>query len=345
MLKSKPLYLSIALLSLLGAMSVQAQQTELVIAGEGSGSNLAPLVKDFAQKHQVKVRFITQGKEELLNFLEKAPADVVVTSVSDELEIAKTRGLLQKTTAPVDYTKMNVRFYDPDHFWTGYSYRVRSLYYNAKKLKPEEVPTYEELADPKWKGRLCTRNMDQKYNYAFVGWFIAKNGPEKALEWVKGIHENAIQPDKGGDRDQAAKILTDQCDLAIANSYYFSDLLINPKTRAAAADRLGIMIPSQTNGGAFALVNGVAILKQAKQVELANQFVAHLESYMSQRWLADKITVYPVRRDIEPTGLLETYGEAANVNVFPVIEPTPISKSAAQYEQAKSIINKAGYVH
>ena len=324
----------------------KGQSRALIIAGEGGGTNLAPLIKDFELKTGAKVKIVSQGKEELLDFLGSSGADLVVTSVSDELEVAKKRGLLQKLQSNVaeGIPLLHPRLADPDGYWIGYSFRVRSIYFNSKKLTPGEVPTYEELADPKWKGRLCTRNFDQKYNYSFVSWFMAKHGHEKTAEWLKGIRANAVQPDKGGDRDQAAKILRGECDLAVANSYYFSDLLINPKTRGAAADRLGIMIPNQRAGGAFALVNGAAILKGSRNAGLANKFIEHLESWMSQRWLADKVTVYPVRSDVSPSGLLATYGEAANLFEWPMLDPTTIARAAEFREAAEEAIHKAGYV-
>jgi iron(III) transport system substrate-binding protein len=317
---------------------------ELLIAGEGSTSAIAPLIHDFEAKHGVKVRMVPQGALSMAEFLPKVQADLIFTSVSEELEIAKGLGQLQKITAPVDWARIPERLRDADSYWTAYAWRVRSIFYNTDKLKPEEVPSYEGLADPKWQGRICTRNPDYKYDHAFVSWMLATKGEAATKTWIAGFRRNVVEPVSGADRDQARGVLAGRCDIALCNSYYMAELLIAPVSRVAVAARLGVMLPNQAQGGAFPLINGVAILKQSPNPALANAFVEHLLAYLPQRWIADMLTTYAARTDIEPEGLLKTYGLAAGISALPLLEPTPLSRSAPLMGRAQRLLNDGGFI-
>jgi len=328
-------------LILLLSCTAFAVQKEIVIASEYPGGNLAKMIEGFTKATGIKVSFVTQGKAALVDFIPVADADLVITSVGDELELAKRAGQLRKMTAKVETDVIPTRFRDPDGYWIGYSYRVRSIFFN-NTVNSEEVPTYEQLADPKWAGRLCTRTMDHKYNHAFVAWYLATHGEAETKKWLAGIKANAVKPIEGGDPRQAQKVSEGKCDISITNSYYMVELLENAKTRANAATNLSTKLPGQDANGAYALVNSIAVLKQAKHPKEANALIEFLEGYMAQRWLADVLTVYPVRSDVQPRGFLKGYGKTAFVEV-PKIDQTPISKAVDCVERARVLIQEAGY--
>lgn len=314
---------------------------EVVVAAEFSGGPFAEMVKGFSDETGIAVTFIKPENQSFSDFIPTAKADLVVTSVGEDLEEAKRAGQLKKMTAVIDTTKIPERFRDPDRYWIGYAYRVRSVFFNPNKVTVDAVPTYEQLSDPKWSGKLCTRSMDHKYNHAFVAWYLIHHGEAETKKWLSGIYANSIKPIEGYDKIQAQKLAEGKCDIAVANSYYLYEVLEIPKYRVAAATNLAIKLPNQ-NTGAFPLVNSVAILKQAQNTKEANLFIEYLESYQSQRWFADALTMYPVRSDVKYIGFLKEYGESAGVEV-PVIEQTSIARVTDKIERAKQLIKEAGF--
>lgn len=324
------------------AMSAtSAFSKEVVVAAEGSGGPFAEMVKGFTESTGIAVKFVKPENQSLSDFIPQSKADVVLTSVGEDLEVAKRAGQLQKMTAKIDTKLISPRFRDTDGYWTGYAYRVRSVFFNPNKVDVDAVPSYEQLADPKWFGKLCTRSMDHKYNHAFVAWYLLHHGEQETKKWLDGIYSNAIKPIQGYDKIQAQNVAEGKCELAVANSYYLFEVLELPKYRASAANNLAIKLPDQKTG-AFALVNSVAVLKRAKNVKEANQFIEYLESYQSQRWFADALTMYPVRSDVKYIGFLKEYGDTAGVEV-PNIEQTSISKITDKLEKAKQLIKEAGF--
>lgn len=323
------------------AMSATAFSKEVVVAAEFNGGPFAEMVKGFTAETGIAVKFVKPDNQSLSDFIPQSKADVVLTSVGEDLEEAKRAGQLKKMTAKIDTSLISPRFRDPDGYWIGYAYRVRSVFFNPNRVNVNDVPSYEQLSDAKWLGKLCTRSMDHKYNHAFVAWYLIHHGEEETRMWLEGIYSNSIKPIEGYDKIQAQKLAEGKCDIAVANSYYLYEVLEMPKYRIAAANNLAIKLPNQKTG-AFPLVNSVAILKQAQNTKEANQFIEYLESYQSQRWFADALTMYPVRNDVKYIGFLKEYGESAGVEV-PNIEQTSIARITDKIEKAKQLIKEAGF--
>lgn len=337
--------LSVGLCFFISACSqISIKPRELLIASESKTSNIQPLITAFEEANNVKVTLISKEKANLLELISTSDADLVITSVSEELELAKTQNLLAPMDVSDTLIKISKRFRDPDNYWTGFAYRLRSIFYDLKIAKPEIPRDYSVLVEPEWKGRICTRNLDQKYNYAMVSWLIESKGLEYASSWVSGLYQNMATEPTGRDKDQALKILEGKCEVAIANSYYFSELLWDDNTRKTAVNHLGIMLPNQKAEGAFPLVNGIAILMNSKNKELANQFIGYLLNYLSQKWLTDQPSFYPVRADVPVDAIVKYFGHAADVGNSPKIDQTPIFKIAPHFDQAKELIHKAGFV-
>lgn len=321
--------------------AITASAKEVVVAAEYSGGPFAEMVKGFTDETGITVTFVKPDNQSLSDFVPQAKADVVVTSVGEDLEEMKRAGQLKKMTAVVDTSVIPQRFRDPDNYWIGYAYRIRSVFFNPNKVTVDAVPSYEQLSDSTWEGKLCTRSMDHKYNHAFVAWYLIHHGEANTKAWLKGIYSNAIKPIDGYDKIQAQRLAEGKCDIAVANSYYLFEVLEIPKYRVAAATNLAIKLPNQKTG-AFPLVNSVAILKQAQNTKEANLFIEYLESYQSQRWFADALTMYPVRSDVKYIGFLKEYGDTAGVEV-PKIEQTPIAKITDKIERARQLIKEAGF--
>jgi iron(III) transport system substrate-binding protein len=329
---------------LISCAQINSKHQELFIASESTTSNIQPLIRAFEEDNNVRVTLVAKEKTDLLDFLPVSNADLVMSSVSEELELAKQAGLLAAMEPYTITSNVYPRFRDPENYWTGYAYRLRSIFYNLKIPESAIPRNYMDIANPDWKGKVCTRNLDQKYSYALVAWMIEKYGLEYANSWTSGLHSNMAVDPIGRDKDQAIRIIEQKCDISMANSYYYAELFQDEKTRKLAVNHLGIMLPEQTISGSFPLINGIAILKNTKNKELANKFVQHLLSYLPQRWLTDKPSFYPVRSDVPIDGLVQSFGSAAGVKSLPIVDQTPIAKIAPHFDQAKEIIHKAGFV-
>jgi iron(III) transport system substrate-binding protein len=177
---------------------------------------------EFTKATGVKVNaiFSEQGLAERIRAEgENSPADVLITVDIGRLQEAVDLGIAQAVRSETVAANVPASFRDPDGLWTGLSLRARTVYASKDRVKQDAI-TYEELADPKWKGKICTRSFQHQYNIALVAAFIVKNGEAKAEEWLKGVKANLAKKPSGGDRDVAKDIQAGVCDIGLGNQYY-----------------------------------------------------------------------------------------------------------------------------
>jgi iron(III) transport system substrate-binding protein len=176
-------------------------------------------------------------------------------------------------------------------------------------VDPASLSTYEDLADPKWKGRICIRSSDNIYNQSMVASMIAADGIEATESWAKGLVANMARPPQGGDRDQIAAAAAGQCDIAIANTYYLAGMLTSgDQSQVEAAEAIRVFWPNQDGRGTHVNISGIAMTHSAKNKDAAVKLAEFLASDESQLWYAEVNGEYPVLPSAQVSELLQSWG-------------------------------------
>ncbi len=275
---------------------------------------IKPLLDQFTDKTGIKANLVTGNEDALLKRLQSegrnSPADVLLTSDAGRLHRAKAAGLLQ----PVDSARLKAAvpgsYRDPEGFWYGLSLRARPVLYVKDRVSPAELSTYEALADPHWKGRICIRSSDNIYNQSLVASMIASLGEAETEAWARGLVANMARPPRGGDRDQIKAAAVGQCDLAIANTYYLGMMLDSRERRERAlAQKVAVFWPNQNDRGTHVNVSGAGITRSAKHVQNAIQLLEFLASDTAQAWYAEINHEYPVKPRLKVNPTLASWGD------------------------------------
>jgi len=256
------------------------------------------LYTGFTKQTGIKVNRIEAGEDALIERIrnegERSPADVLVTVDAGRLWRAEQLGLFQPIKSKLLESRVPENFREPGGHWFGFSMRARVIAYNKDKVRPGEIQTYEELAEPKWKGRVCMRSSTNIYNLSLMGALIDHLGEQKAEAWAKGVRANLAQEPKGGDTDQLKAVAAGQCDVTISNQYYYARLARSEKpAERAVAERLGIVFPNQASWGTHVNISGAGVLKNAPHRDAAVKFLEYLASDEAQRYFADGNNEWP----------------------------------------------------
>ncbi len=275
---------------------------------------IKPLLDRFTATTGITVNLLTGKADALLKRLEvegkNSPADLFITTDAGRLHRGKIAGVFQKVESDVLNKAIPSNLRDKDGLWFGLSQRARPIMYVKSKVKPEELSTYEALADDKWKNRICIRGSSNIYNQSLVASMIANIGAEKTETWAKKFVVNFARPPRGGDRDQIKAAAAGQCDIAIANTYYLGKMIHGKdETQKKAADAVAVFWPNQTDRGAHVNVSGIAMTKSAKHKDNAKKLMEFLVSDESQEWYASANHEYPVREGIKSTDTLKSWGK------------------------------------
>lgn len=275
---------------------------------------IKPLLDKFTEQSGIEVKLITGKAEALQKRLElegeNSPADILVTTDAGNLHRASEAGLLQAIESGTLEKAIPENLRDTDNEWFGLTYRARPIFYVKDKVKPEELSTYEALTDPQWKGRICIRSSDNIYNQSLTASMLAADGAEKTQAWADGLVKNLARPPKGGDRDQIQAAAAGQCDVAIANSYYYAGMLTgNDEAQKEAANKVAIFWPNQDDRGTHINISGIAVTKSAKNKDNAIKLIEFMVGEEAQKWYAETNGEYPVVADIPASELLKSWGE------------------------------------
>ena len=309
----KPTVLVSCLLSLtLFANLVQAQEVNVYSARKEA--LILPLLEKFKAETGIDFNLITAKADELLKRLESedhsTPADVFITTDAGRLQRAKEAGVLRA----VNNAKLNARIpqnlRDSKNYWFGMSRRARVIFYSRDKVDAAELSTYEALGDPRWKGRICIRSSSNIYNQSLVASMIEVNGVEETEGWARALVANFARNPAGGDTDQLRAVAAGQCDIAIANTYYYGRLVKSSKQAdREVAESLGLFWPNQDGRGAHVNVSGAAITQHAKHPEAAERLLEFMAGAESQTWYGEVNLEYPVTADAQSSELLKSFGE------------------------------------
>jgi len=256
------------------------------------------LYTGFTKLTGIKINRIEAGEDALIERIrnegERSPGDVLVTVDAGRLWRAEQLGMFQPVKSALLESRIPANLREPGGHWYGFSTRARLIAYNKAKVKPGEIQTYEELADPKWKGRVCMRSSTNIYNLSLMGALIDHLGEQKAEQWAQGVRANLAVEPKGGDTDQLKSVAAGQCDVTISNQYYYARLLRSQKPdERQVGERIGVVFPNQKTWGTHVNISGAGVLKHAPNREAAVRFLEYLASDDAQRYFADGNNEWP----------------------------------------------------
>ncbi len=300
-----PLTLTALLLTTLPALA-----EEINVYSHRQPELIQPLIDAFTAETgiPVNVAFVDKGMaERLVAEGNRSPADLVLTVDIARLTQVVEAGVTQAVTSAVLDANIPESFRDPAGHWFGLTSRARIVYASKDRVDPSEVPAYEGLADPKWKGRLCSRSGLNDYNIALLAAVIAHHGRDAAKTWAEGVKANLARTPAGGDRDQVKAIWAGECDIAIGNTYYIGQMLADPDQKEWAQS-VRIVFPVFEGGGTHLNISGVAMTKAAPNHDAALRFMEWLSGDEAQRIYAETNNEYPVKPGVPRSTLVESWG-------------------------------------
>lgn len=302
---------SLCMLALIS--SSQAYASELNVYSARQAQLIKPLLDAFSQDSGIKVRLLTGKDDALIKRLTaegmNSPADVLLMADAGRLFRAKQAGVLQAINSPKLTQSIPANLRDPGHTWFGLTYRARAIFYAKDRVNPAELSTYEALAQPQWQGRVCVRSSNSIYNQSLTASMIAAQGEPKTLQWAKGLVGNLARRPTDGDRDQIKAVAAGQCDVAIANSYYYAQMLFGGDAgQQAAANKVAIFWPNQAGRGTHINVSGAGVTRSAKNKANAIRLLEYLVLDDAQRWYATVNGEYPVKPGIAADPKIQRWG-------------------------------------
>jgi iron(III) transport system substrate-binding protein len=271
---------------------------------------VAPLFDAFTAETGIKVNvaFLKKGMVEKLQAEgARSPADVVLTVDISRLNSIVEAGVTQPVVSDIINATIPADFRDPEGNWFGITTRARIVYASKDRVADGEVTTYEDLADPKWKGRVCIRSGTNAYNLALTSAVIANHGEEVAGSWLTGLKSNLARKPQGNDRAQVKAIYAGECDIAVGNTYYMKQMLSDPD-QVAWADSVRIVFPTFENGGTHVNLSGIAMTKHAPNRDNALALMEFLVGDVAQGIYASANGEYPLNAAVSADPLVASWG-------------------------------------
>ncbi|SDJ32234.1 Fe(3+) ABC transporter substrate-binding protein [Salipiger marinus] len=271
---------------------------------------LQPLVDAFTEETgiTVNVAYIDKGLEErLVAEGDRSPADLIFTVDISRLSAAVNAGVTQAVESDVLMENVPAQYRDPDNHWFGLTTRARIVYASKDRVDPSEVTTYEDLADPKWEGRICTRSGTHDYNVALVAAMLHHHGEEETKTWLEGLKSNLAQKPQGNDRAQVKSIWSGECDISLGNTYYMGKMLEDSE-QSEWANAVNVLFPEFEEGGTHVNISGVAMTKAAPNRENALKMMEFLTSPEAQKLYASANYEYPIAPGTEADDVVNSWG-------------------------------------
>jgi iron(III) transport system substrate-binding protein len=257
------------------------------------------LYSGFTRQTGIRINRIEGGEDALIERIrnegDKSPADVLITVDAGRLWRAEQMGLFQPVKSKVLETRIPFSYRHPEGLWFGFSARARIIAYNKERVKPGDISSYEDLANPRWKGRICTRSAGHVYNLSLISSLVNYLGEVKTEEWARAVASNLARVPKGGDTDQLKAVAAGECDLGISNTYYYVRLLKSKKPEEQSlAGKIGVILPNQKDRGTHVNISGAGLLKHAPNRKAAVLFLEYLASDEAQNYFANGNNEWPV---------------------------------------------------
>lgn len=272
------------------------------------------LFAKFTEETGIKVNIVNASADELIQRLEtegkNSNADILITVDAGRLYRAQSKDLLQPILSEVLEANIGPEYREKDGYWFGMTYRARIIVYSKDRVNPEDIQTYEDLADPKWKGKVVIRSSENVYNQSLLASIILANGEEKAKEWAKGVVTNMARNPKGSDRDQVKAVASGEGDIAVVNTYYIGLMLHDENVEERkAGESVGIIFPNQMDRGTHINISGIGATKYAPNRENAIKLMEFLSGKEAQETLANLNYEYPINPEANKASVLQTWGD------------------------------------
>lgn len=319
----------------LSASSAYAADKSLTIYSERKEQLIQPILEQYTKETGVKITFLSDSAATLTQRLKaegaKSPADILMAVDAGSLWNAAEQGLFEPTKSAALESNVPSYLRDPNGLWYGLTIRARTIVYNPQKIKPEEIKSYENLASPAFKKRVCLRTSKKVYNQSLVGMLIAERGEPAAEKIVKGWVDNLAAPVFADDTAVIEAVDAGQCDVGIVNSYYFGRLQKkNPKLGAK------LFWTPKAEGGVHINISGAGIVKTSKNKAEAQKLMEWLVSEKAQKLFTDIDFEYPVNTKVQPTAALQAWGkyEPSEANIV---------KAGELQAQATKLMDRVSY--
>lgn len=302
---------------------------------------IAPLTKEFTAQTGIIVNIVSGKADKLMQRLindgDNSFADVLLTVDVARLEKAKELHLIQPISSELLIRNIPSDLRDSQNYWFGLSLRARAIFYNKQNVNSQQLSSYGALSDKQWHGKICSRKGNHMYNVSLVASFIYQQGFEWSEKWVNGFSKNLAMRPNGGDRDQIKKVARNECDIAIANSYYYGMLSVsNKQIDRDAYHNVGIFFPQTDKLGTHVNISGAALTSSAKNKINAIKFIEFLTTPSAQEIYANSNYEYPIRVDMKAGSLLESWGKISSDTIS-------VRQLSRYHEQANAIIQKSNW--
>ena len=301
---------------------------------------IKPLLDRFTQETgiETQVLFASKGLDERIAAEgANSPADVLLTVDIGRLQGAKDMGITQPVRSEAIEANVPAQFRDADGHWTGLTTRARIVYASRDRFDGDEI-TYEDLADPRYRGRVCTRSGQHAYSVGLFAWVLANEGEAKTREWLTGLRDNLARRPAGNDRAQVKAIHAGECDLAIGNTYYMGKMATNdeePEQKEWAAS-VKVLFPTLGEAGTHKNVSGVVMAKHAPNPDAARKLIDFLTSDEAQRIYAEANYEYPVKPSVPTSDLVKSWGE-------PKPDDTTLDAVAENRKRASELVDEVNF--
>ncbi|NJK33750.1 MAG: Fe(3+) ABC transporter substrate-binding protein [Oscillatoriales cyanobacterium SM2_2_1] len=271
------------------------------------------IYENFTRRTGIKVNIVSADAAQLIQRIRSeganSPADLLVTVDAGNLWRAQEAGLLQPVRSPILERVVPANLREPEGHWFALTKRARVIMYNKDRVLPTEIQNYEDLANPKWRGRIISRTSSHVYNQSLTGSVLAANGPAVTEQWARGVVANFRRPPNGNDTAQIRAIASGEADITFVNTYYLPRL-VKSKSPAEqeAAKKIGVIFPNQKGRGTHINISGAGVVKTARNRQAAVQLLEYLVSAEAQEVLAKSNNEYPVRAGVTLDPVLASYG-------------------------------------
>ena len=299
------------------------------------------LFKKFTDQTGIKINVIKGSADQLIERLisegGNSPADILFTVDAGRLHRAKVAGILQPIESKILRENIPPSMRDEDDYWFGLTVRARVLVYSKERVTPDQLSTYEDLANRKWRGKIAVRSSSNIYNQSLMASIIASNGSRKALSWAKSIRKNMARAPRGSDRDQARAVAAGLADVAIMNTYYLGILANSPDAKDREVfKKVSVFFPNQNDRGTHINISGAGITKSSKNKKDAIKFLEFLSGSDSQKTFGSVNYEYPIKIEANQSELLNSWGPFK-------YDKLNLSVLGANNAEAVKLFDKAGW--
>ncbi len=334
-----PITLAAALITVMATDAAFAEEVN-VYSSRHYNTDQA-LYDEFTATTGIKINLIEAKGDALIERMlaegDSSPADLFITVDASRLARAVDAGLFQPIVSDTLTAAVPENLRHSEGLWYGLSTRVRAIIYARDRIDPAEITSYEDLADPKWAGKICIRSSSNVYHQSLVASMIAADGIDAAEAWARGLVANMARKPQGGDTDQIKAVAAGECDIAIANHYYLARLIASDKAEDnAVAAAVGIIFPNQDGRGAHVNVSGAGVTAHAPHRDAAIKFLEYLVTPSAQAYFSKGNQEYPVVEGVEVGPVLEGWGPYKT-------DTASVASFGAQNAEALKVMDRAGW--